>query len=475
MLIEAGQTLTTKVDLSLAYEFAEVGKYTVALHAQVLDVQDGVGRTEAEKRRPHQFVGFPLPVLKQSFYIVSGTEPRHTLGENARRQMERPETPRPRLSKSRMRTIVPKVPSFIGGTAARQDTVRVAHVNAANCAAEAYRELLTFGIGMQHLFEKWFGELGTWEWLTTRLPRVREVYRIVSNATLWDDFTYDLTNKGCQSDWAAYTYPDCRKVWMCSDFFDLEQASGEMSQLGVVLHEFTHAVAKTKDTAYWSEDCLELAKNKALEATNNADSYRLFTQDYAAELITAASVWNSEKAYFFVAGQYYKYDLERMEVFLDYPKSISEGWPGLWQDRIDAVVTAKNGKAYFFKGSEYMRCETVTKRFDTGFPRSIRDDWPGLWWNGIDAAIVNSTGRLITFFKYDLYMVFDVDLWRVVDGPKSIAETWPGVWRGKIIDTAFEWENDVFFFMGYEFVRFDCATHEVTDPKRITNYWRGLP
>ena len=54
-----------------------------------------------------------------------------------------------------------------------------------------------------------------------------------------------------------------------------------------------------------------------------------------------------------------------------YPQSISSGWPGVFENDLDAAVVWPNGKAYFFKGDQYIRYDIAADRADEGYPQSI--------------------------------------------------------------------------------------------------------
>ena len=103
--------------------------------------------------------------------------------------------------------------------------------------------------------------------------------------------------------------------------------------------------------------------------------------------IDGSVVWPNGKAYFFKGPQYVRYDLATDKADPGYPRAIQGGWPFPpgFTARIDAAAVWNNGKAYFFKGSEYIRYNIATDKTDPEYPKPISDNWPGLWANGIDA------------------------------------------------------------------------------------------
>jgi hypothetical protein len=95
----------------------------------------------------------------------------------------------------------------------------------------------------------------------------------------------------------------------------------------------------------------------------------------------AAVNWGNGKAYFFKGGQYISYDIKGDKVDPGYPKDIDNStWPGLpWRDGISAVTVWDNGKAFFFRGSEYVRFDLKANRVDPGYPKRVDGTtWPGL-------------------------------------------------------------------------------------------------
>jgi hypothetical protein len=47
---------------------------------------------------------------------------------------------------------------------------------------------------------------------------------------------------------------------------------------------------------------------------------------------------------------------------------------GQWQDN-------------FFEGDEHNRYDIASDKSDSGYPRKISEHWPGLWPDGVDAAV----------------------------------------------------------------------------------------
>jgi hypothetical protein len=97
----------------------------------------------------------------------------------------------------------------------------------------------------------------------------------------------------------------------------------------------------------------------------------------------AAVNWGDGKAYFFKGDVYLRYDLAAHQVDPGYPRSIAEGWKGIWTSGIDAAAVLRGGpfggdKVYFFKGKEFIRYDIASDRADDGYPKPIAGNWSGL-------------------------------------------------------------------------------------------------
>lgn len=133
--------------------------------------------------------------------------------------------------------------------------------------------------------------------------------------------------------------------------------------------------------------------------------------------------------YFFKGGEYIRYDLVGNTIDEGYPKSIASGWPGLWEDGIDAAMLWPDGKSYFFQGSEYVRYDVTSNTADAGYPKSIASGWPGLWESGVDAAALWTDGQAY-FFHGGEYILYDVGDRRVNEGyPKPSHRACPACGR----------------------------------------------
>lgn len=207
----------------------------------------------------------------------------------------------------------------------------------------------------------------------------------------------------------------------------------------------------------------DIVQDKADREDESGNLYPRAIQDswtgLFRENIDAAVFWpapppggteNKTVAYFFKGDQFLRYDVTADHVDSadgagrPYPQPISLKWPGIWTDRVDAVVVwpvPRNGRlvAYFFRDDQYIRFDVKRHRADPGYPKPITGNWPNFKFvDGIDGAVVWPTkveGKsVVYFFKGDQYMRYDADADRASDQtegglayPAPIAGSWPGL------------------------------------------------
>lgn len=193
-----------------------------------------------------------------------------------------------------------------------------------------------------------------------------------------------------------------------------------------------------------------------------------------APVLLPALDWSNGKAYFFEAGQYYRYNDVKDAVDDGYPGDTSAGWRGV-PNKPDAALRWSNGKTYFFKGTRYWRYDDASDQVDDGYPATIAGNWKGVP-NELDAAFRWSNGKTY-FFKGSKYYRYDDAADRVDDGyPGDIQSGWPGVPDN--IDTALRWGHNLqtYFFKGAQYYRFNDAANAVDSgyPASMAN-WAGLP
>lgn len=191
-----------------------------------------------------------------------------------------------------------------------------------------------------------------------------------------------------------------------------------------------------------------------------------------------------------------------------YPRPIQGSWPDLFADSMDAAVfwpappprgSEIKTVAYFFKGSQFMRYDVAADRADAAdgagrpYPQPISLKWPGIWTDRVDAVLVwpvPRNGRTVAyFFRDNQYIRFDVKNHRADPGyPKPIAGNWPNFKFPDGIDGAVAWpikvqgKTVVYFFKGNQYMRYDVEADRADDqseggityPAPVAGSWRGL-
>lgn len=122
-------------------------------------------------------------------------------------------------------------------------------------------------LGNNANYTEWFGVFDN-----ARFNAVKNNYTLVRDRMQDTTFTYDLSGAGCTPGVFAYTYKGTTKVWMCGAFWTAPTL-GTDSKAGTVVHELSHAVARTDDITYGQSSCRQLAINNPDQAVKNADNH----------------------------------------------------------------------------------------------------------------------------------------------------------------------------------------------------------
>ena len=264
VLVPAGQTVSSSFDLHRAYDVSVPGQYDVALDTEVQDYVTAEGDAalnaklgDAERVTAKQ----PLRGGETQFVVEPDGGHLPTDGEYVRKSEESKKTGDAGAAEAE-EMAGPKDPEFNGGSAAQQAQTKQAHADGYALAVAALAALAD-----NAQYKEWFGTH-----TAQRLQSVRDHYTKVRDAMQTTTFTYDLTGSGCGSSVYAYTFKGTTTVWMC-DLFWSAPAVGTDSKAGTVLHELTHAIARTDDITYGQPNCRQLAVNNPDQAVQNADSH----------------------------------------------------------------------------------------------------------------------------------------------------------------------------------------------------------
>jgi hemopexin len=139
--------------------------------------------------------------------------------------------------------------------------------------------------------------------------------------------------------------------------------------------------------------------------------------------IDAACNNGGGKSYFFSGSQYWRWDNQNRSVDAGYPKQISAGWSGIPNDLDAATYGAAGkgtGKLYLFKGSQYWRWDIASDTMDSGYPKSLSNGWPGLSLSKIDCALRTDYASIV-FFSGDQFWHWNMQTDTLREGPLPVS------------------------------------------------------
>ena len=135
------------------------------------------------------------------------------------------------------------------------------------------------------------------------------------------------------------------------------------------------------------------------------------------------------KLFLFRQDRFIRFDLDKRKTDEGYPKRISEGFPGVPFERIDAALVTGFDSIYFFFGNQYVRFNPVKNRVEDGYPQPISKRWVGLTFDRVDAAVYWGSGK-VYFFKGDQHIRYDLANYRSDPGfPKYVIGNYVNDWK----------------------------------------------
>jgi len=270
VLLKAGQSIEQSVDLSGCYQVSTPGKYEVQFRGTIHDVQPKSSYRKMKKIKSEDRSMMQLKVRSKKFTVRAGGRGRATSGEVARSIDESEQLKNRKQKKKavrRRRSSVAADPILVGGTTARKNATRSAHNAGYALAVAALSNLAN-----DSKYKEWFGRHAA-----SRFRKVKQVYQDTRDGMKDVEFTYQLDpGTHCGPTTYAYTYHDSTTIWLCQVFWD-SPATGTDSKAETILHEHTHATARTDDHAYGQDDCRQLAISDPATAIDNADNYAYYT------------------------------------------------------------------------------------------------------------------------------------------------------------------------------------------------------
>ncbi|MDM0053048.1 hemopexin repeat-containing protein [Variovorax sp. J22R115] len=159
------------------------------------------------------------------------------------------------------------------------------------------------------------------------------------------------------------------------------------------------------------------------------EDYPDFAQPHAAFSLRGFGKALDDKLYLFRWRRCLRIDLQTETVDEGYPTDISEDWPEVDFDRIDAAVAFAPNRIYFFRGNEYIRIDIEDGEHVATTRDLIKDRWPGVTFDQIDTAAYWGSNK-IYFFSGDQYIRYDFSSHRADPGyPKFLTSDYVEDWE----------------------------------------------
>ncbi len=252
--IRANSSISSTATLSNAYGFYEVGTYLVKLSTTITFASslDVAPATELLVSNTNRFM-----------LTVGDKQPHLTIGETHRRKQQVQQKIND-FSVFDMKAM--RNPVFKGNWT---DEMKKDATNVYTKAFQVMQKATDLAVFNTERYTTWFGR-------TDYSGDVKSVLQACTNDMQVYSFTLynGLSFKSyCKSNDYAYTVPGAVYMVLCSVYYE----SGFEDKYETIVHEMTHASARTKDLGYGRTTCKDLAKWYPAEAVNNADNYAFFT------------------------------------------------------------------------------------------------------------------------------------------------------------------------------------------------------
>ena len=246
IMLKAGETLETTIDLAGFYDFSESGYYQISYNAEGLQIFSPEANLLA---------GQDSLASKGVQVWVSGRDtklPSEPPVEN-----------------------VAGSTGFTGCTSTRQTQLLTARDNAYNYSVNSSNYLNAGTVGPR--YTTWFGA-----YTSSRYNTVRNNFSAITSAMNTASVTF---NCNCTDSAYAYVYSNQPyTIYLCNAFWSAP-ATGTDSKAGTLVHEMSHfsVVAGTGDYAYGQTAAKRLAQTNPKRAINNADSHEYFAENTPAQ------------------------------------------------------------------------------------------------------------------------------------------------------------------------------------------------
>jgi peptidyl-Lys metalloendopeptidase len=256
--IAPGETVTTVVDISSAYEIYERGEYSVEFKSRIFDIgHDSVAKLAAKTF----FMPKPISSNTISFRLPEAKE-------------------RP-IQKTllTMEQIKAKTPVFKNCSQTQQNTINSTDGNARSFSASSYSTLTTTTTTSRPSCERYTYWFGTYD--GTRYDTTTNHFLSIRDAFANQTVTYNCACDPGLANAYAYVYPDSPyEIFLCNAFWNAP-ATGTDSQFGTLVHEMSHfnVVVSTDDHVYGQVGAHNLATTNPSNAIDNADNHEYFSEN----------------------------------------------------------------------------------------------------------------------------------------------------------------------------------------------------
>ena len=223
LMLNAGSTQDSTIELSLAYAMNQTGQYTVTVKIPLYYHHPLHCDTFKDTAQ-----AFESTVL--TFQIHEGRSSRLTLGE-FQRQKERAT---PRVSVQQVG--YPLDPNIVGGTEDQKLLTKEIHRASYHYVCAASDDI---DDNRPH-YVSWFGAEDA-----GRIQKVKTTYQEIKTAMENDVITYYLDDPKCSPNVYAFTYKNSREIYLCNLYDQAEPICGIDTKLCTIVHKLSHCVSLT--------------------------------------------------------------------------------------------------------------------------------------------------------------------------------------------------------------------------------------
>ena len=256
VMLRAGETLRTTVDLSGSYDMSRSGDYVVTLSSSLQHASLSNGEMLKHDN------GLPMAIQSVPLRLwVDGSDVLAKGGDN--QIAKRP---------GGGGTVVNGV-SYVGCSTTQIDTAGKAVVEARKYSENAKGYLNGGTVGPR--YTTWFGA-----YTSSRYSTVNQNFVSIDAAADQSNGQIKI-NCGCNQSYYAYVYPTRPyEIFVCRAFWSAP-LTGTDSKAGTLIHEMSHfnVVAGTDDHVYGQAGAKNLAITDPSKAVDNADNHEYFAEN----------------------------------------------------------------------------------------------------------------------------------------------------------------------------------------------------